>query len=360
MKRSSCTQLLIPAAAALFLLYLLRQALFPFIIAFFLAYLLDPLLDRMEARKVPRTLGILLLLSGVAVFLFAVGLLVYPALQRGVLTVMEETPRYAAMAQAKLAPLMEKLGSYNDAEAKKIIQEAVRKVGSLPLDILRALYGFVASTFSSVAGMLSALFGMVVIPVASFYFMRDIDRIKERMESLIPLPYRKTTLDIVNEINRMFAAFVRGQMMVALVLSFIYSVGLYLIGVPAGIFIGILAGFSNVVPYLPLLTGFVPALILTYLHFGFDAHLVWVLLLFGTVQIFEGFFLTPKVMGKTVGLHPVTIMLAILVGGLFFGIVGVVLAVPAAASIKVLFSHAEKKYRSSALYKGEEEPPNED
>ena len=339
------------AAALLLLAYAARQALFPFLIALAIAFLLDPLLDRMEEKKINRTVGVLLLMGAVFALFFAAGFILYPLLEQQLVKGMEQLPQYAESLQQKLAPFLERVSGYDRAKVDEMIKGAVGQMGSLPLRIVQALYGVAVSAMSSVAGLISTLFGLVVMPVATFYFMRDIDPMKERILSLVPERYRPKMEEILGDVNSTLSAFVRGQFTVALAMAFMYAIGLYLIGTPMGLFIGILAGLSNIVPYLPLVTGLLPALVMTYLHFGDYTTLLYVLLLFGGVQLIEGFLLTPKIVGESVGLHPVAIMLAILIGGMFFGIVGLILAVPAAAVIKVLWAHAEKAFRSSDVYK---------
>jgi predicted PurR-regulated permease PerM len=341
----------VAVAATVSLAYFARTALYPFFLAFILAYLLDPLLDRMEEKKINRTAGILFLLGSVLALILLAGFILYPLLEQQLSKGIEQLPRYAESLQKKITPLIESVSGYDKAKVDEMIRTAVGQMGSLPLRIAQAVYGMALSAVSTVAGLIATLFGFVVVPVATFYFMRDIDPMKERILGLVPERYRGRTAKIFQDIDRTLSAFVRGQLSVALAMAFLYAVGLYLIGTPMGLFIGILAGLSNIVPYLPLVVGLLPALIMTYLHFGDFIHILYVLLLFGGVQIIEGFFLTPKIVGESVGLHPVVIMLAILIGGMFFGIIGLILAVPAAAVVKVLWAHAENAYRSSDLYK---------
>lgn len=337
-------------AFALFLLYILREPLSPFLIAFALAYMLDPVLDRMESRRIPRVIAILVLLVAVATLTAIAGLILYPLLEKQVVGGVEQLPQYAAKLQEKFAPLVEKISGYDETRVNEIIKSATGKMGALPLQILNALYGFTVSALSSVAGMFAAVFSLMVAPVAAFYFMRDIDHMKKELLKLVPQRYREKVLHIALDIDNTLSAFIRGQFTVALAMAFMYSAGLYFIGTPMGLFIGILAGLSSIVPYLALVTGLLPALILTWLSFGDGASLLYVLALFGAVQLIEGFFLTPKIMGKSVGLHPVAIMLAILIGGMFFGIVGIILAVPTAAVLRVLLVHAKSAYRSSRFF----------
>jgi sporulation integral membrane protein YtvI len=332
----------------------LREAFYPFIIAFLIAYFFDPLLDWMEEKKIPRTAATLIVLTGFFLIMFAAGFMLYPVIERQVLAGIAQLPEYADAGREKVAPLLDKFSSMDSERSRELVASVMEKLGTLPVLILKYIYGFVMSAFSSLGGFVSSFFNMFVIPVAAFYFMRDIDVMKERMRELIPERYREKVDSIYHDINKTLSAFVRGQFTVALVMAFFYSVGLYVIGTPMGIFIGILAGFSGIIPYLSLVTGLIPALVLTWFQFGFEWQMLAVLGLFGAVQLLEGFYLTPKIMGKSVGLHPVAIMLALLVGGFAFGFVGIIIAVPAAAVLKVFWYHFDKYYRSSEYYKSED------
>lgn len=338
-------------AGLAFLIYVLREPLFPFLIALSLAYMLDPVLDRMESRKIPRVIAIFILLGAVALAAVIAGLVLYPLLEKQVAGGMEQLPQYVAKLQEKFSPLIEKASGYDKTRVNEMIRAATGKMGALPVRILNTLYSFTVSALSSVANVFVAIFSLMVVPVAAFYFMRDIDYMKKELLKLVPQRYREKVSQIAVDIDNTLSAFIRGQFTVALAMAFMYSAGLYFIGTPMGLFIGIIAGLSNIVPYLALVTGLIPAFILTWLHFGDYRSLLYVLALFGSVQIIEGFFLTPKIMGKSVGLHPVAIMLAILIGGMFFGIIGIILAVPTTAVLKVLLVHAKSAYRSSRFFK---------
>ena len=272
-------------AVSLAAAYLLRAALFPFFIAFILAYLLDPLLDRMEKAKINRTAGIVVLLGTVFAALSLAGFIIYPVLEQQLIKGIELLPKYSEILQAKLTPIIERVSGYDRAKADEFIQTAVGQMGSLPLRILQALYGVAVSAVSTVAGFVSTLFGFIVVPVATFYFMRDIDPMKDKILSLVPERHRGKAEEIFRDIDGILSSLVRGQLTVALALAFVYALGLYLIGTPMGLFIGILAGLSNIVPYLPLVTGLLPALVMTYLEFGDFTHILYVLLLFGGVQM---------------------------------------------------------------------------
>jgi predicted PurR-regulated permease PerM len=343
---------LIWLAAAGFVIcaYLVRGALIPFIIAFLIAYALDPFLSRMEAKKIPRTAGIVILLLATLLVGAVGGVLAYPAMEREVLSFAGRAPQYAGELARNLRPLLEKAAELTGYDVDTALRAMVEKLGFLPLEMRRWAYGVAASTLSSIPALAGTLLGFLIIPVAAFYFMRDYAILKEKAFALAPPRHRPKMREIYSDINAILAAYVRGQLIVVSTLAALFTAGLWLIGMPMWIFIGLLSGLANIVPYLPLVAGLLPSLIITWLHFGDGFHLLLVLALYGGVQAFEGLYLTPKVMGGAVGLHPVAIMVSIFIGGLLMGIIGIIAAVPAAAVIKVLLDHALRAYRSSGFF----------
>ena len=183
-----------------------------------------------------------------------------------------------------------------------------------------------------------------------FYLLRDFDHIVARLGRLIPPRFYSKTTEVVKEIDDVLSQFVRGQLMVATLMAILYSIGLYLCGTPLSLLIGIMAGYANLVPYLGVVVGFLPAVILTFLQTQDWVPLLGVVAVFGVVQAIEGFLITPRVVGDKVGLHPVIIMLAVLIGAELFGILGILLAVPVAAILNVLMRRGVEVYRESSAY----------
>ncbi|MFQ5716658.1 MAG: AI-2E family transporter, partial [Nitrospinales bacterium] len=205
-----------------------------------------------------------------------------------------------------------------------------------------------AFVWDSLSGLVNVIFmavNVVIIPVATFYLLRDFDLIKENLFRLIPPRFKDKTLEVLEEINDTLAKFIRGQLMAVL-----YSVGLFIVGTPMSLFLGIVAGFANLVPYLGLVFGFVPAALLTYLHYQEPLPVLAVAAVFGIVQALEGMAITPRLVGDQVGLHPVAIMAAVLVGAEFFGVLGILLAVPAAAVANVLLKRGLARYQRASFY----------
>ena len=331
-------------------LYLARRVVTPFFIAFALAYLLDPLVDRMEEKKMSRTLSTLLLM--LAFFLLAMGgtALLVPMFRLQAENLTQNVPDYILLVQEWLRPLLEKVAGLDQAKVQEILNEGFARFGELPLKILTFLTSLLWDSLSSLFNIIMVAANVVIIPVVMFYLLRDFDKINESLLNLVPNRFRSQTLETIKQIDRVLASFVRGQLMVALLMAVLYCIGLFIVGTPLSLFIGLVAGFANLVPYLGLALGFVPALVLTYLQTNEWLPLLGVAGVFAVVQALEGMVITPRVVGENIGLHPVAVILAVLLGGEFFGLMGIILGVPAVAVLNVLFARGLKKYKQSSLY----------
>jgi len=174
--------------------------------------------------------------------------------------------------------------------------------------------------------------------------------INKKMLSFVPARSREQVLSLIKEVDGVLAGFVRGQLMVGLIMAVLYSIGLFFCGTPMSLFIGFLAGLASLVPYLGLVFGFVPAAILTFMQTQDWVLVFGVAGVFVVVQGLEGMIITPRIVGEKIGLHPVAIILAVLLGAEFFGLVGVIVSVPVAAALNVLFTHGLNEYKSSSFY----------
>jgi predicted PurR-regulated permease PerM len=191
---------------------------------------------------------------------------------------------------------------------------------------------------------------VLVVPVAAFYLLRDFERIDDFVYGWVPVPYRDSFKSRLLEIDVILSNFLKGQLTVCAMLAVLYTLGLTLSGTPMSVVIGVGAGLASLVPYLGLLVGLVPALVLTALAHASLGPLVGVVATFAVAQALEGYLITPKIVGEKVGLHPVAIMLSLLVGGSLFGFFGLVFAVPAACVLKVLLAALKESYQESAYF----------
>ncbi|MDH5476741.1 MAG: AI-2E family transporter [Nitrospinota bacterium] len=336
--------------AGLLLIYAARAALAPFVIAFGLAYLLDPLIDRMETWKIGRTFSILSLFAILSLGALAMATFLIPMALGQVEAVAKNAPVYIERVEAAVAPLMESFAPGEDIRLTEQMKENISSVGQLALSAFRAVVAGIWSGISGAMGVVVALFNLAIIPVATFYLLRDFDRIIAWGASRVPPRHKPKVFTLARRLDSVLAAFVRGQLMVAFIMAVILSLGLLVIGVPMGFFLGGAAGLANIVPFMPLFVGYLPAMALVYADGGGMGGFIAVSVLFGVSQALEGFLITPKIQGDAVGLHPVAIMAAMLVGGVFFGFIGVLLAAPAAAMIKVLLEDIDQGYMESSFF----------
>ena len=336
------------ALLAVIFFYFSRRVLTPFFIAFALAYLLDPVTDRLESLKISRTFSVLVLMAGVFSLVTGIGLLIYPLLKLQAEHLVSNLPNYIAIMQEWMYPLLGVVGEPEKIQG--ILNRELLKVGELPLKVISSITSIL---WSSVAGLFSfilLLANLVIIPVVMFYLLRDYDLINKKMLSFVPARSREQVLSLIKEIDGVLAGFVRGQLMVGLIMAGLYSIGLFFCGTPMSLFIGLLAGLASLVPYLGLVFGFVPAAILTFMQTQDWVLVFGVVGVFAVVQGLEGMIITPRIVGEKIGLHPVAIILAVLLGAEFFGLVGVIVSVPVAAALNVLFTHGLNEYKSSSFY----------
>ena len=336
------------ALLAVIFFYFSRRVLTPFFIAFALAYLLDPVTDRLESLKISRTFAVLVLMAGVFSLVTGIGLLIFPLLKLQAEHLVSNLPNYIAIMQEWMYPLLGVVGEPEKIQG--ILNRELLKVGELPLKVISSitsiLWGSVAGLFSFIL----LLANLVIIPVVMFYLLRDYDLINKKMLSFVPARSREQVLSLIKEIDGVLAGFVRGQLMVGLIMAGLYSIGLFFCGTPMSLFIGLLAGLASLVPYLGLVFGFVPAAILTFMQTQDWVLVFGVAGVFAVVQGLEGMIITPRIVGEKIGLHPVAIILAVLLGAEFFGLVGVIVSVPVAAALNVLFTHGLNEYKSSSFY----------
>lgn len=331
-------------------LYMVRQIIAPFAIAFIIAYALDPLVDKLETWKLPRTAAIVFFLLTILILLTLAGLIIFPLVKVQIEKLTIDMPNYIKTMQQWFSPFLENLIKENPGRIKETISDLMGKFGDIPLKLLTSTSSILWSGFSGILNFIITLMNLIIIPIACFYLLKDIDPIKEKIAGLIPPRHKETVFALTKETNEVLGGFIRGQLTVAGILAVFYSIGLLIIGTPMSVVIGIVAGLANIVPYLGLLIGLIPALLLTLLQFHDVIHLLGVLLVFGIAQALEGMVITPRIVGDKIGLHPVGIMLSILVGGRFFGFVGILIAVPAAAVLNVFLKRGIEAYKESSLF----------
>jgi predicted PurR-regulated permease PerM len=325
----------------------------PVLISLILAYLLEPLVIPLEKRGVNRSLAVFLVFCACFVLIAAAAALFVTSLVAEFRDVQINLPDYAARLY-NIIPQQIKV--YLDIETPaKVYAHATRMLDELrgvSFDLFKETFTIVKKAFASTLAFILAVLGYFIIPVYLYYFIKDLPQLKGGIVELVPERYRARLGEKGREIDKLLAAFIRGQLSVCAILAVLYSIGLYLIGIDLGVMIGTLAGITFIIPYFGTILGIILSMTMAFLKFHDVLHPLLCLGWFGLVQLFEGAIITPKIVGDKVGLHPVVTILALLVGGQLFGILGMLLAVPVTAVLKVLFRSFLEVYRSTAFYQG--------
>jgi predicted PurR-regulated permease PerM len=344
------------ALAIGWLVWLLAPVLTPFVLAALLGWLGDPLVDRIEQSCRSRNAAVVMVFSVMAALVLLALLLLLPLLQRQVVTLVASLPGYRDWLVGTGLPWLEH-------------KTGLQLVGWLDpqrlIALMRAHWEQAGGTAATLLGYLSRsgfallawIANIVLLPVLTFFFLRDWDVIVERVAALVPRDHTATVSRLAQESSLVLGGFLRGQLLVMLILGILYGVGLEVIGLDVGILIGVVAGVLTFVPYLGPATVIVLGGLAALIQFGDWQHLVGVLAVFGIGQVIESMWLTPKLVGDRIGLHPAAVIFAVLAGGQLFGFLGMLLALPVAAIANVLLRYAHERYTHSRLYAGQ--PPGE-
>jgi predicted PurR-regulated permease PerM len=331
------------------LAYLLRDVLLPFAAGLILAYLLDPLADRLERMGLGRVgASVVILALFLAVFV-AVLIVVVPLIATQIFAFLERAPSYVTRLQTVLteqgAPLLRRIGG------EKALSDVQNSLGDLATRGFGWLGTFLGGLWSGGQALLGVLSLLIITPVVAFYLLLDWDDMVKTVDRWVPVNQRQTVRGLAREMDTAISGFLRGQTVVCVILGVIYAVGLYLVGLNFGVLIGLAAGLISFVPYIGSLIGLVVAVGVALAQFWPEwTSIGLVLAVFAVGQFIEGNILQPKLVGETVGLHPVWLMFALLAAGSLFGFLGLLLAVPVAAAFGVLMRFALRQYLASPLH----------
>lgn len=333
------------AGAGGLLLYLLGPILTPFLLAAILAYICSPLVARMEKRRVGRTLATaLVLLMLLAAFILML-LILLPLLVKQVRAMAEQAPLYIDWLKNLAGPWFERLFG---------IQLEVGLIRDWLADHMTEIQGLAAKLLPSLKSgglaLVAFLVNLVLVPVVLFYFLRDWDKLAARIDEMIPRRWHDRIVAILREIDQVLGQFLRGQLLVMLLMGVFYALGLWLAGLDYALSVGLAAGLVTFVPYLGFIIGVSLATLTGLLQFHEFTPLVWVWAVFGVGNLIESYMLVPWLVGERIGLHPVAVIFALLAFGQLFGFFGVLLALPASAALLVWLRHVRNKYLASSVY----------
>lgn len=347
---------------ALVFLWLLSVAgpmLTPFILAFVFAYVANPLVDRLAERGTGRGWAAVLVLAVVALLIAVAVVLLVPLVMHQGASFLEDLPRMMgeleAWYDARIQALADStLPVIRDIPFERAADLDTADVGQWLADRLAEIrpgWETAVGLGQGVQTAVTILAYVVLTPVLAFYLMRDFPAMKRSLAGLLPRDRRETTLHLFRQYDVLLGEYLRGQLIVAAFVGVATAVGFWVVGYPNAVLLGVVAGVFNIVPYLGLVVSLIPALVIALVTPPLWVSLVKVSVVFFGVQAIDGYVLSPRIIGERVGLHPVWVMLAIIAAGTFFGLVGLLLAIPVAVLIKLLIVRSTIQYKRSVYYR---------
>jgi len=343
---------LIGLVVLLVALYFLRGILLPFVAGMAVAYFLDPLCDRIEKMGCSRTWATTIVTALFVMAVAALAAILLPPLETQLVEFFGALPTYIQAVTAKLGPILKALRSHLPASAAPSMSDITGYIGRIAgwgADTL----GSVVSGGFALANLMSLVF---ITPIVTFYLLRDWDKITMKIDLWLPREHADEIRLQLHEIDRTLAGFARGQATVCLCLALYYGLGLSLVGLDFGLALGLIAGVLSFIPFVGSFLALIGSIGLALAQYGTWQGVAMVVALCAVGQVIEGNFLTPKLVGDRVRLHPVWVIFALLAGGSLFGFVGLLLAVPVAAVCGVLARYSLERYLGSRIYRGETPP----
>jgi predicted PurR-regulated permease PerM len=328
------------------LLYLLSPILAPFLLAAILAYICNPLVRRMEGKRVPRWAATLLVLLVLTAAFIVLLLIMLPLLVKQVQAIAGQMPAYVDWLRTTLAPIVESYFGIelNTALIRDWLFTHIAEIQAVAMKLLPTIrtggYALVVLAVN-----------LVLVPVVLFYFLRDWNRMIALIDEMIPRRWHPQVVKLVGEIDEVLGQFLRGQLLVMLLMGIFYTLGLWLAGLDYALAVGMISGLVTFVPYLGFIVGVLLATLTGLLQFGELMPLLWVWGVFLAGNLLEGYVLVPHLVGERIGLHPVAVIFALLAFGQLFGFFGVLLALPASAALLVWLRQLRRNYLASGVYK---------
>ena len=333
------------------LIWLLAPVLTPFVISMLLGYLGDPLADRLERAGLGRTMSVFVVFFAMILALGLAVLLLGPLLGSQVRHFVDLTPMYAGWLRNTVLPWINvhahvDLSPFIDPQQlAAMLREHWEKEGGVAENVIGGLSRSSVLIFEFITNI-------CLVPVLTFYFLRDWDILVARVDALLPRNIQPTIARLARESDEMLGGFLRGQFAVMVTLAIVYTVGLWLTGLDLALLIGLIAGLVSFVPYLGVITGVLLSVIASLVQYGDGMHVLLVLIVFTIGPTLESFVLIPRLVGNKIGMHPVGVIFALMAGGRLFGFLGILLALPMSAVAMVLLRYAHARYTASKLYAG--------
>ncbi|MGE3919356.1 MAG: AI-2E family transporter [Gammaproteobacteria bacterium] len=333
-------------AFSLLFLYLLSPILTPFFLAGLLAYLTDPLVNRLVAFKLPRPWAVTIVFIFIIIMILLMLFLIVPLLERQIVILIKQIPTALNWIQQVVLPWASTLGVpdvTNFADVKTLLQQHWAQASNVATFLLRTI------THSSYT-LFVFLLNLILVPVVTFYLLRDWDNVLNGIHRLLPRSIEPLTVNLVSQCDEVIGAFFRGQFLVMIALGLYYSVALSMMNLDLALLIGMIVALISIVPYLGFTVGILLAALAAFIQFQDGWHVFYVAIIFAIGHLLENYILYPKLVGGRIGLHPVAVIFSILAGGQLFGFLGVLLALPVAAVIMVMVRYMIDHYYKSDWY----------
>lgn len=341
--------------AFMLFVWVFKAALLPFVLGFAIAYLLDPVMEKFSGKAMPRWASAALILGIFFIVSLAAIALITPVLYKEIVHLIETAPQTLQNFWNSLAPYTEAIESHfgegTFAEFQLLVQENLGKTLGFSQKVLTHLISGGQAFGQAISNTLTLL---ILTPIVSFFALVEWTRITAWIDDLLPRGGHSTIRNLLEQINSKVSGFVRGQITIAFCLGVIYAVALTLLGLNFGFLIGLMAGLLSIIPLVGSTIGLFVSIGVAWFQSGAIGYTAIIALVFMAGQFIEGNILTPKFLGKSVGLHPLWILFSIMAGGSLLGILGMFLAVPVAATIGVLLGFAISQYKQSDYYKADE------
>ena len=330
------------------LIFLLQGILFPFAVGTALAYLGNPLVKKLKNYRMGRGLAVTLIFCIVALVIFFAFFVITPLLIHQIKLFATQIPIWGKWLQKNMEPL---LHQYIGVQLHFLdLDNWLFQLSTYLKPSGHFLNSITHSLKASGFVFLHLLIDVILTPIIAFYLLKDWDRIVASFEDLFPRNLYQKVIHILKECDCVLSGFVRGQLLVMLILAIMYGLGLSIVGLQFALLIGLFAGLVSIIPYLGFIFGLLLALITAAFQFHEWFPFLGILIVFGVGHILEGFMLSPLLIGERIGLHPVAVIFAVMAGGQLFGFIGIVIALPVAAVLKVCLVHLHKGYKNSPLY----------
>ena len=318
-------------AILIILIGYLFEILIPFFFGMLVAYLLDPLVDYLEKNKIKRGIATTIILFLFFLIILILFFLIFPILSIQLKNFLIEFPTVINTLNQKINFIIEYL------QKKASLQSNSDILNNILPNFSNLITGFLRNIVSSSLAVFNIITIILVTPIVSWYFLKDWDDIIINFNSLLSSKHKKTVIKYAKEMDLIFSAYLRGQILVSLFLTLFYFSTFYIIGLNYSLFVGIFAGFFSFIPLIGIIVSFFITALLAYLQFLDTLTIFYILLIFFAAQLLESNFLTPKLVGKKLGLHPLAVLFSIFVFGALFGIIGIIFATPLMATIVFIF-----------------------